>query len=155
MEETASNFLNRFLSSLPPEKRKRYRKFDSYSFCADRENANACVELILKGEKRATASLARGYAYENEPLSEPGRLDIITNWEKIPRCIIEIISVETKPFAEVDSEFAFEEGEGDKSLEHWKKEHRKFFSEECKAMGITFEPAMLVILERFKVVYQE
>ncbi len=113
-----------------------------------------CAELVLKGEKRATAGLLWGYEEEDEPLPEIGQLTVITNWAKIPQCITETTSVEIRPFDEVDAEFAFEEGEGDKSLEFWRKVHWKFFSHECKELGKDPHEKMPVILERFKIVFK-
>jgi uncharacterized protein YhfF len=61
MDSTSKNYLEKYLSSLSPKERNQYHKFDSYYFCADEENANICTELVLKGEKRVTASLLWGY----------------------------------------------------------------------------------------------
>ncbi len=155
MNSNSQNYLDRFLASLSPEIRKQNQRFDSYYFCADEENANMCAELVLKGEKRATASLLWGYEDEKEPLPEIGQLTVITNWEKIPKCIIETTSVEIKPYNEVDSKFAFEEGEGDKSLKYWRKVHWKFFSLECQELGKQPDEEMPVILECFKVVFKD
>ncbi len=154
MDQQSKNYLEKYLNSLPSEDRKRYHKFDAYHFCADKENANICATLVLKGEKRATAGLLWSYEYENEPLPEIGQLTVITDWEKTPKCIIETLSVETNPFNSVNAEFAFEEGEGDKSLAYWKKEHWKFFSEECKVIGKQPDENMPVVFEKFKVVFQ-
>lgn len=153
MDSIAKNYLDKFLSSLSIESRKRYHTFDSYHFCPDEENANICAELVLKREKRATAGLLEGYEADQEPVPEIGQLTVITNWEKVPQCIIETTSVEISPFKDVDSEFAFEEGEGDKSLEFWRKEHWKCFSAECKDLGKIPNSEILVVLERFKMVY--
>ena len=155
MDQDSKKYLERYLNSLSPLNRKKYHKFDAYHFCADEENANICAELVLKCEKRATASLVWSYEYENEPLPEIGQLVVITDWNKTPKCIIETISIEIRPYRTVDAEFAFEEGEGDKSLAYWKKEHWKFFSEECKILGKQPNDEMSVIFEKFKVVFSD
>ena len=154
MDPKAQAYLNSYLATLPPDQRKKYHKFDSYYFCADEESANQCANLVLIGEKRATAGLLWSYEAEKEPLPEMGQLSVITNWDKIPQCIIEIISVEQMPFNEVTDEFAFEEGEGDKTLEFWRKVHWEFFSAECDDIGQEPSQDMPVILEKFKVIYQ-
>ncbi len=155
MDSGSKDYLDSFLSSLSVEIRNRYQKFDAYHFCSDQKNADICTELVAKGEKRATTGLLRGYEYEREPLPEAGQLTVITNWKKLPRCIIETTSVMIKPFKEVDSEHAFEEGEGDKSLEFWRKEHWKYFSAECEDLGGKPSQEMPVVLERFKLVCKE
>ena len=154
MDSKAQAYLNFYLSTLSPDQRKKYKSFDSYYFCADEESANLCANLVLEGEKRASAGLLWSYEAEKEPLPEIGQLSVITNWDKIPQCIIEIISVEQKPFNEVTDEFAFEEGEGDKTLDFWRKVHWEFFSAECEDIGREPSQEMPVILEKFKVVYQ-
>lgn len=45
------------------------------------------------------------------------------------------------------------EGEGDKSLKWWREAHWKFFSRECEELSIEPNEEMLLVLERFKVVY--
>ena len=42
------------------------------------------------------------------------------------------------------------QGEGDRSLEHWRAEHERFFTEHATT---GFDPQMLLVLERFRVVY--
>jgi uncharacterized protein YhfF len=155
MDPRSKGYLDRFLSSLPVEIRNRYQKFDVYHFCSDQKNADTCAELVIKGEKRATTGLLWGYEHEREPLPEVGQLTVITNWEKVPQCIIETTSVMIKPFKEVDAEYAFEEGEGDKSLEFWRKEHLKYYSAECEDLGVKPSQDMPVVLERFKLVYKK
>ncbi len=79
---------------------------------------------------------------------------MVTNWDGEPICIIEITSVSSCRFNEVTEEFAASEGEGDKSLEWWRKAHWTFFSRECETLGIEPSKDMLLVLEHFKVVYQ-
>lgn len=153
MDSQSRAYLNQYLSALLPEKRKSYQKFDAYYFCADKENANICANLVLKGDKRATAGLLWSYEDENEPLPDIGQLTVVTNWDKEPQCIIETTSIEVKAFQDVDAEFAFEEGEGDKSLEYWRKAHWQFFGNECQNMEKAPNLNMLVVLERFEVVF--
>lgn len=82
-----------------------------------------------------------------------GHLQVVTDWQGEPICIIEITSVDTCKYCDITAEFAALEGEGDKSLEWWREAHWKFFSLECQELGITPTPEMLLVLERFKVVY--
>ncbi|NQS92303.1 MAG: ASCH domain-containing protein [Chloroflexi bacterium] len=153
MDKKAHLYLDSFLQTLSPKDQQRYQNFDAYYFCLDEINANICAALVLQGEKRATASLLWWYEVEQEPLPEVGHLSVITNWDGIPQCIIETTSVEIKPFNQVTPEFAFEEGEGDKSLENWKKDHWKFFNMECEEIGRDPSQDMPVILEKFKVIF--
>ena len=52
-------------------------------------------------------------------------------------------------YNEVTEKHAFEEAEGDRSLEHWKEVHHKFFSEYGN-----FKEDEKLLCERFEVVYK-
>lgn len=78
---------------------------------------------------------------------------IITDWLGEAKCIIQTKAVNIVPYNEVTEEFAATEGEGDKSLEYWRKVHWEFFSEECNEIGIEPTLNMLVVCEEFEVVF--
>jgi uncharacterized protein YhfF len=153
MDELSKRFLEKYLSSMSAAERNKCQRFDAYHFCSDEVSANNCAMLVINGEKRATASLLWAYEAEKEPLPEIGQLSVITNWKKIPQCIIETTSVKICPWNEVGPEFAFEEGEGDKSLNYWQTEHWKALSQECKQLGREPNEKMPLVLENFKVIY--
>ncbi|MDN3701941.1 ASCH domain-containing protein [Vibrio artabrorum] len=154
MDERSQTYLNQYLSSLPSEIAKSYRSFSSDYFCADEYNANLCADLILRGEKRASCSLEYWYSQKGELMPEVGHLQVVTDWDGKPICIIELTSVTTCKYCDVAAEFAAEEGEGNKSLSWWREAHWKFFSLECDELGINPTEGMLLVLERFKVVYK-
>jgi uncharacterized protein YhfF len=87
-------------------------------------------------------------------MPEVGHLQVVTDWEAKLICIIELTSVSKCKYCDVTAEFAAEEGEGDKSLTWWHKAHWEFFSLECDELGIKPTEDMLLVLERFKVVYK-
>ena len=154
MDSRSKTYLEKYLTTLPAEDPLRKAAADSYYFCSDENSANHLADLVVQGEKRATASLIWSYEAENEPLPEVGQLNVITNWDGEPQCIVEVIEVEITPFNEVTAEFAFIEGEGDKSLEYWRKVHWEFFSMECDEIGKKPSEDMLVILEKFIVIWK-
>jgi uncharacterized protein YhfF len=154
MEELSQAYLDRFLSTLAPQEANKYRSFSSDYYCADEYNANLCAELILRGEKQASCSLAHWYIFEGEIMPKVGHLQVVTNWNGKPVCIVEIISVTTCQYNEVSPEFAAAEGEGDKTLAWWRTAHWNFFSRECDELGISPSEEMMLVLERFKVVYK-
>jgi uncharacterized protein YhfF len=53
----------------------------------------------------------------------------------------------------VDEEHAYREGEGDQTLESYRREHIEYYRRRGEALGFTFSENMEVILERFEVVY--
>ncbi|OED92309.1 ASCH domain-containing protein [Vibrio breoganii] len=153
MDEKSQSYLNDYLESLPSDIAKKYTTFSADYFCADEYNANLCAQLILRGEKRASCSMEYWYSHEGEAMPAVGHLQVVTDWLGEPICIIEITSVDTCKYCDVSAEFAALEGEGDKSLQWWREAHWKFFSLECQELGITPTQEMLLVLERFEVVY--
>ncbi|WP_447957000.1 ASCH domain-containing protein [Vreelandella sp. EE7] len=154
MEERSQAYLNKYLNSLPSETAEKYTSFSADYFCADEYNANVCADLILRGEKRASCSLECWYSHEGEPMPEVGHLQVVTDWEGNPVCIIELTSVSKCKYSDVTAAFAAEEGEGDKSLKWWREAHWEFFSLECSELSIEPTEDMLLVLERVKVVYK-
>ena len=154
MEEKAQIYLNQYLESLTNSERKKYQSYSADYFCADEHNANLCADLIRIGQKTATCSLKYWYQFDDEPMPEIGHLMVVTDWNKKPICIIEIDSVEECKFSDVSEDFAYLEGEGDRTLEWWQKAHWSFFAKECKQLNIEPNKDMMLVLEQFHVVHQ-
>ena len=64
-----------------------------------------------------------------------------------PAAIVETVELTKRRFDEVDRVFAFDEGEGDRSLEHWRKAHSRYFTR----LG-SFAPDMELWCERFRLI---
>lgn len=154
MNKKIKQYIAKYHETLPISKRNQHLIVDSFYFCADKKSANICSELVSKGIKTATCSMKYWYEHDNEPMPVVGQLFVITDWDGEPTSIIEIISVAQSRYCDIDKEFACAEGEGDKTLEYWRKVHWGFFSKECEGLGIEFTEDMLLILEKFKVVYK-
>ena len=95
------------------------RFYETFHFDDNEVDANALVELVLQGTKRATASLHWEYEVIHKPRPTVGDLSIVTNWHGQTRCLIESTTVNLVPYAEVSAAFAANEGEGDDSMRHW------------------------------------
>lgn len=130
------------------------KKYISWHFCDNEEDANNLAELVKQGVKRATASLYYLYEIEGDTLPEDGDLSIITNWYGQAQCIIETKKVTIVPFKEVTEEFANIEGEGDKSLKYWQEVHINAFNRHLKAFNKKFSENMLVVCEEFETAYK-
>ena len=107
--------------------------------------------LVRDGPKRATAGLLSDYegGTETPPMPRPGDLNVILDGEGSPICVIRTTEVETRRFGDVDKQFAWDEGEGDRTLEWWRRAHIWFF--EQQAMSIDDETPM--VLERFELLW--
>lgn len=125
-------------------------KIDAWAFGT---LADQLADLVLRGEKTATASAYELYKIENEPLPQVGTFDVVLDSQDQAVCIIEITKVTVVPFKQVSAEHAFKEGEGDKSLNYWRQVHEEFFTEWMAEAGLSFSEETGVVLEEFRKVY--
>ncbi len=109
--------------------------------------------LIVAGPKRATTSLARWYREGGEAMPMVGGFGVVVGGNGTARCVVRTTRVEVMPFSRVDEEFAFDEGEGDRTLAWWRAAHRRFFEREAAREEFLFEDEHDVVLERFEVVW--
>jgi uncharacterized protein YhfF len=56
---------------------------------------------------------------------------------------------------QVDAAFAWDEGEGDRSLAYWRDAHNRYFARRCQELGVPFTDELLVVFERFDVVWPQ
>ena len=131
----------------------RNESFQVWYFGIGRDNAEELANLVLTGKKRATASLV--WEYENTPEDAPliGGYSVVTDYARNPKCIVRTTELRVVPFNEVDAEFAFDEGEGDQSLDYWRQIHWDYFSRKCAEIGREPSLEMLVNCERFELLY--
>jgi uncharacterized protein YhfF len=121
---------------------ERYRHLRTFAFGDSPELADELLELVIKGVKTATCST------EDEPnTSTPGERWVVLDGRGNPRCVIESVEITYRHYNEVDAAFAFDEGEGDRSLAHWRNAHRTYFSR----LG-RFSEDMMLMCERFRLI---
>lgn len=116
--------------------------------------ADELGKLVMNGIKTGTSSLFYWYDQGLEPMPSVGSHVVLLDGEEEAMGIIKLIGVKIMPFNEVPETFAYLEGEGDRSLEYWRKVHTSFFTNECDELGIPFEEDALVVCEEFEVVYK-
>ena len=126
---------------------------DAFAFGDSPELADELAALVLGGPKRATAGLRAAYEHDQVPLPEVGSHSIVLDGQGKPVALIQATEVHVAPFSSVDESFAWDEGEGDRSLGFWKRAHETFFRRECGRMGIAWTESLAVIFERFRLIY--
>lgn len=126
-----------------------------YQAWAFGDDADLLADLVIKGEKTATASAYPLYELENESLPKVGAYSVILNSKEEAVCIIQTTKVYVVPFCEVSEEHAYKEGEGDKSLSFWRSTHIAFFTECLSEVGKVFDEHMEVVCEEFRLVYKK
>ena len=81
-----------------------------------------------------------------------GDFHIILDSEENAVCITRTTKVYVTTFDAVSEEHAFKEGEGNRSLEYWRKVHKKYFADELKAINRQFNERIELGCEEFEVV---
>jgi len=112
--------------------------------------AHELVVLVLAGPKRATAGAVWAVDLEPDLGAVPYGYSVVTEHDGTPRCVIRTTALDRRPLDEVDAQFAWDEGEGDRTLADWLDGHRRFFRRECAAEGVPFADDMPVQPERFE-----
>ncbi|AHY47637.1 hypothetical protein RradSPS_2354 [Rubrobacter radiotolerans] len=144
-----------YLDTLPQDAPQRERGYLAEAFGDSPEMADRLAALILSGTKTATCSALPEYEAAGEPLPLVGDLLVVLDGREEPLCIVETTEVALRSFDEVDETFAREEGEGDRTLASWRREHERFFRRTLPRIGREFSPGIPLVCERFRLVYRE
>lgn len=147
-----TEYWQRYLQTLPAETRI-YESYVVDQFGDIPELADELGQLVLNGTKTGTCSVLWEWEAEQSPPPTVGLKTIVLNWEGIPLCIIETTEVTIRAFNALDAQFAYNEGEGDRTLESWRCEHWKYFSRVLPKIGKAPTPDMPLVCERFRVIY--
>jgi uncharacterized protein YhfF len=122
-------------------------------FGTTKEVADSCAQLVLSGQKRSTSHSLIGLQRRGESLPKIGDLNIVTDFNGYAVCVIRTVRVRLKPFFSVTPEDARLEGEGDGSLDYWKRVHWDYYTEEFEAFGKVPVKSMIIVCEEFEKVF--
>ncbi|WP_439374055.1 ASCH domain-containing protein [Bradyrhizobium sp. DASA03120] len=121
---------------------ERYQHLRTFAFGDSPGLADELLDLVVRGIKTATCST------EDEPnTSTPGERWVVLDGRGEPRCVIESTEITYRRFHDVDCAFAYDEGEGDRSLAYWRSAHRAYFGR----LG-RFSEHMMLMCERFRLI---
>jgi uncharacterized protein YhfF len=117
------------------------------------------VEAILRGEKTATAGLLVDLEREGEVLGARGDRAVVVDAADREVAIIELTEVTVRRMADIDLQFARDEGEGFESVAEWREAHERFFGsylDEIRA-GVgdpdwNLGDDTMIVCERFRLV---
>ena len=124
------------------------------SFAGSAGLSDELAGLILEGKKTATCSAYEMYALDNEPMYNVGDYSVVLDSRGEAVCIIRTAKLTIVPYGQVDADFAYKEGEGDRSLAYWRKVHKDFFENEFKGTPLTFSDETPLVCEEFEVVFR-
>ncbi len=125
---------------------------EAWAFGATPDHADGLLDLVLRGIKDGTASSMWDYEATGDPLPEVGELSVILDGTGEPRAVIETTDLRVVPFDQVDAEHARAEGEGDRTLAHWRAVHERYWREHSENPR-GYEPDMPVLCERFRLLW--
>jgi uncharacterized protein YhfF len=105
------------------------------------------ADLALRGVKTATSDVREDFQpFTDEPLSRVGERCVLVGFDDEPLGIIEITSIDILRMADVDLQFAIDEGEGYETVAAWRAAHERFWAPRV----ITDDT--LIVCERFRLV---
>jgi uncharacterized protein YhfF len=119
-----------------------WRSLETFSFGDHPALADELVELVFEGKKRATCWAVT----EGLKGAAIGKPMVALDGKNRPRVVLKTIELTQRQFDQVDEAFAYDEGEGDRSLAYWREAHKRYFTR----LGL-FEPQMMLWCERFRV----
>jgi uncharacterized protein YhfF len=118
-------------------------ELEGFAFGDTPELADELLELVLIGKKTATCWAASG----GDKGVVLGKRWIVKDSLGRPAAIIETVELDRRRFPEVDSAFAHDEGEGDRSLSDWRRAHTAYFTRRGE-----FSLDMELYCERFRLI---
>lgn len=145
-------FWNDYAQSHPYLQAQRY--YEAFRFGNTEQMANELAALVVSGVKTATSGLLWALEQEQQPVVQVGDYSIVTGWEQRPVCIIQTTEVNIVPFKDIDAQFAYDYGEGDRTLAWWKQDVWDYYVQECARIGRQATQEMPLVCERFQVVYK-
>ena len=120
---------------------------------------DALLAEVTGGDKRATASLENEYTAAGEALPQVDSHWIACDSSGTPRIILRTTDVQLLALDQVDASFAYAEGEDDRTLASWRREHERYWRRTEWNAGRTWgpdttrQPGYRVVCERFEVVW--
>jgi uncharacterized protein YhfF len=126
---------------------ERYPGAERFSFGDSPNMADELLALVIAGVKTATCGALSDYPEGDPKRPIVGRRDIVLDGRGRPAAAIETIEVIERRFDEVDERFAFDEGEGLRTLNDWKAAHAAYFTRNGG-----YRSDMMLLCERFRLV---
>jgi uncharacterized protein YhfF len=119
-----------------------WRELEAFSFGDNPTLADELLALVLEGKKQATCwAVAEGLKG-----AAVGKSMVALDSKQLPRVVLTTRELRQRRFGEVDDQFAYDEGEGDRSLAYWRAAHTRYFTR----LGL-FAPGMMLWCERFSI----
>jgi uncharacterized protein YhfF len=153
MATNVERYWEQFLNSMPIGKERPTRYLESFAFGFTPADAREIAQLVLAGTKIATGSVLWASQADGKPIPKAGDFSIVTVGGDDPVCVIETTEIRTIPFDEVTADYAWDGGEGDRSLASWREMYWKYIERECQRLAMEPIAKTPLLMERFRLVY--
>ena len=146
----ANRYWSQFVASLSPTEPRPTRYVEAFCFGTSLEEGLKIAARVLDGTKTTMGSLQWSYDFDKQRLPCVGNFNIITDWDANPLCIIKTTEVQIVPLDEVEAQFAYEWGEGDRTLESWQSMYWSSLVQEWTRIGRKPTWKAPFVCERFR-----
>jgi uncharacterized protein YhfF len=128
------------------------RYFVPMSIGSAPEHADEGAALILNGAKTLTSSPF--WDYPDGKIPFVGGLSVLLDGSQKPRGIVETTDIEIMPFAAITEEMARAYGEGERTVEWWRRVMGEYYRASASRHTMAFTGDTLLIWEWFIVVHR-
>ena len=147
-------FWRRFQAARPDLETSR-GYYEAFSFGDDTAMADELAALVANGVKTATSSLLWSYEDRGVAVQREGDFHVVVDARRAPVCVIQTTELWIARFEAVDARFAFDYGEGERTLDWWRENLWAYYAAVCASLGREPTPSMPLVCERFAVVFSE
>lgn len=142
-----------YLRSIPEQDRPIHPRVIA-GHAGNAQITDELLQLYFEGKKWAGSSLVEDFESAGDPLPAVGDYWIVLDSQSQPRCILRTDRVVISKFKDLPEEIAIAEGEGDLSVEYWKRVHGQMYLPHLEKWGVKDLNEARVITEFFTLVYQ-
>jgi uncharacterized protein YhfF len=154
MSADSQHLWRQYLDVVPDADSAQRWFYQCWRISDDAQRADDGALLVTRGVKTATSSLLWVLKAQHKPLPQVGSLSILQNGRDEPVAVLQTTQLTTRPFREVDTRFAYDHGEWDRTLKTWRLQCWQVFAAQCATLGRQPEHTMPVICEHFRVVHR-
>lgn len=147
------SYWSSYLETLPDDK-KPMNAFVTAGHAGTPQITDELLALYLAGKKTAGSSVLEDYIAAGDQPPAVGNFWIFLNSSNQPSCILRTEKVVTHAFKDVPSDIAVAEGEGDLSLDYWRKVHSEIWLPLIHQWNVAELDNATVVTEFFTVVYR-
>ena len=134
----------------------RGEPLEAFGFGDSAEMADELADLVLAGTKRATVGTVAEFAANaatGGAQPQVGDHSVVLRGDGTPVAVIRTTDARVGTLSSVDEQFAWDEGEGERTREWWLAAHRGYFRRTFAASGRAYDDDLEVVFERFVVVW--